>query len=141
MSEKKEINFCDGTWKVGDKVFHRIWGWSSVEVIAENSLKVAGQWFSCLGRSMFLDKYPVILPNEYEIPAEAYERPVERPDLAMDTPIWIKKGNSWSRRHFAGWTENGRIKYWSYGQTSHSAEGAWATTDEWRLDDPEKEEK
>ncbi len=84
---------------------------------------------------------PTIFPNEFEIPAEAYERPVERPGLTMDTPVWVWIFDSWGPRHFAGWSEDGRIKCWQDGRTSHTAGGCCWLPDEWRLDDPEKEEK
>lgn len=137
MSEKT-VDFCDGTWKVGDRVFDRDAGWAKIEEISPSLVRVKCRWFYSDGRVLKTSVQPMIFPNEFEIPAEAYERPVECPDLAMDTPVWIKKGSYWVPKHFAGWTEHGRMKYWLDGCTSHTAVAA-VTTDEWRLDDPAKE--
>jgi len=140
MSEKT-VDFCDGTWKIGDSVFHSEYGWTEIQNIEliPNRICVKSQWFRADGRSGRMSALPTIFPNKFTVPDEAYERPVERPDLAMDTPIWVKKGHYWIPKHFAGWAEDGWVKYWLDGCSSHTGSVA-VTTDEWRLDDPEKEQ-
>lgn len=105
MSEKT-VDFCDGTWKIGDSVFHSEYGWTEIENIEliPNRICVKSQWFRADGRSGRMSALPTIFPNKFTVSDEAYDRPVERPDLAMDTPIWIKKGHYWIPKHFAGWT-------------------------------------
>lgn len=77
--------------------------------------------------------------GEFEIVIET-ERPVERPDLAMDTPVWVRNEDNepWEPRHFAEWCGNLMV-CWEDGTTSHSSEGTNAFWKYWRLDDPAKE--
>lgn len=140
MSEKPQVNFCDGSWKIGDEVWAGS-DWMPIADISDTEVMVGGVWYGSDGRWSKDRAFPAIFPNEFEIPAEAYERPVERPNLPMDTPVWVRKGGYWRPKHSAGWTPDGRMKYWLDGGTSHTAEGRWVSTDEWRLDDPAKDKR
>lgn len=73
---------------------------------------------------------------KFEIVIET-ERPVEHPDLAVDTPVWVREYDEalWCARHFAGW-EGNLMVCWQNGETSHSSNGKKASWKCWRLDDP-----
>ena len=60
--------------------------------------------------------------------------------LKMDDPVWVYK-IGWWRRHFAGWADNGDMKYWKDGLTSHTVSGEkeYLTSREYRLNSPDSE--
>ena len=43
-----------------------------------------------------------------------------RPNLEKDDPVWIMICNEWMPRHFHEWTEDGKMKYFINGYTSHT---------------------
>ena len=51
-------------------------------------------------------------------------RAVDWNKIPIDTKIFVKIGNikEWLPRHFAGVTENGKIKFWAEGGTSFTKE-------------------
>lgn len=50
-------------------------------------------------------------------------------DVAIDTPVWVKKRESYLPRHFASYTA-GKVRLWNSGLTSHTAPGedGWTST-------------
>ena len=63
-----------------------------------------------------------------------------RPSLEIDAPVWVRIYDNWEPRHFAGWVDDGRMKYWSTGMTSHTAptSNAWYVVEQYRLTPPDK---
>ena len=63
-----------------------------------------------------------------------------RPNLIVDDPVMVRSCEeySWVRRHFAGWTANGRIQVWGGGGTSFSSEENAKTWAYYRLPTPEE---
>ena len=43
-----------------------------------------------------------------------------RPDLKKDAPVWVRLVDGWIVQHFAGWTDDSRVKFWINGKTSHT---------------------
>ena len=60
-------------------------------------------------------------------------------DIPIDTPGWARGSldHGWRRRHFAGLAEDGRPMAWDDGTTSHTADGARETWDEFTTTKPE----
>lgn len=122
MSERK-IDFSN--YKVGDKVWSmEKQGW--VEIIEKGRddedwrFKLSdGYWITKHGARQITGK-PLYFPNEFEIPDQAYRKPI--PQIAVDTPIWVRQSDtdSWLPRHFAGWFR-GQALVWIKGKTSHTA--------------------
>ena len=73
---------------------------------------------------------------------ETFEKMYKKqlPDLEIDTKVLVrnKKETGWYKRHFAGWTEDGRIKCWSHGATSWT-DNDYSVWDEWKLPEEEKD--
>lgn len=57
---------------------------------------------------------------EGALPPEVFPTEKPRPEIAIDTPVWVKDGAIWLARHFAGYSEDGRPSFWANGVTSHS---------------------
>jgi len=52
-----------------------------------------------------------------------YCRPA-RPELKVDDPVWVREFSEaeWCPRHFSDWDDDGKIRCWEEGKTSHSSE-------------------
>ena len=63
-----------------------------------------------------------------------------RPDLEIDDPVWIFL-DSWRPRHFAGWTDDGHIKVWVDGKTSHTIAriGHWVAVAQYSITPPDSD--
>lgn len=53
-------------------------------------------------------------------PPDGFSTEKPRPEIAIDTPVWVRDGSHWLARHFAGYNEQGLPTYWINGVTSHS---------------------
>lgn len=140
MSEKK-VDFCDGTWKPGNRVWHRDKGWVEITQIMAHVILVGKDWYMPDGRNNAGSILPTIFPNKFELPDEAYKRHLEQPDLAVDTPLWGRDYDDrvWTPVHFAKWV--GDLMFsWAHCRTSHTETATWAWK-QWRLDDPAKKRK
>ena len=89
-------------------------------------------------------KYPHVVRELYpdgstesDVFSYTYCRPV-RPDLRIDAPVWVRLNDNWEPRYFAGWVDDGRMKYWSTGMTSHTAptSNAWYVADQYSITPP-----
>ena len=76
-------------------------------------------------------RYPDIFKFKHCRPA--------RPDLKIDDPVWAKVASGWLPKHFAGWNEDGFMKYWEGGKTSHTTRGAFIVAMGYRLTPPDSE--
>ena len=61
------------------------------------------------------------------------------PYIPIDAKVLVKdsEGDNWQRRHFAGWSEEGRMLCWITGATSYSEAGA-SQWNFWKLYEDEK---
>ncbi len=64
----------------------------------------------------------------------------ERPDLPVDTPVWVRYADRWHKRYFAEWRGD-LVACWAKGGTSQTADGLPIIWKRWRLDDPEKDKR
>lgn len=62
------------------------------------------------------------LVSEYEEPKVDWSK------VPIDTPVLVRYGNRWLRRHFAGVDDNGQPTAWNLGVTSWSEENALRLT-------------
>ena len=137
--------------QVGDKVWDFKVGWGEIieiytEILdpyiikAEFDEEVA--YYDADGYHYVNDINPTLFWNEFEIPEEAFEKPL--PKLEIDTKVLVKNDGDekWNKRFFAGWTTDGRIKCWYGGATSWSAddENDYSTWSEWKLPKDTKDE-
>jgi hypothetical protein len=129
--------------KKGDRVWDSwLRKWELVhEVSEEKGVIVLGGMFSWVrldGRAKY-DQPPRYYPNEFEIPDEAFAQPL--PDLAVDTPVWVRSEGRWYPRHFAAW--RGReMGVWNNGYTRHTEIGNYKVYYQtWSLTKPEEETK
>lgn len=92
-------------------------------------------WITLDGKQHGSDRMATYYWSEPEVIAPPEPQP---PDLAVDTPIFVRNRSSgrWRKRHFAAFAENGMVMAWPDGMTSFSIENedlvpiAWA---EWML--------
>lgn len=60
---------------------------------------------------------------------EEYKEPeVDWTKVPIDTPVLVRYGNRWLKRHFAGVDDNGQPTAWNLGVTSWSEENALRLT-------------
>jgi hypothetical protein len=61
------------------------------------------------------------------------------PYIPIDAKVLVKakEEDNWQKKHFAGWSETGRIRCWMAGATSYSADGA-SQWNFWKLYEDEK---
>jgi hypothetical protein len=62
-----------------------------------------------------------------------------RPDLKIDDPVLVRDNadGKWLKKHFAGWSDDGRMQTWPYGGTSWSNEEELVPHkwDHWKIED------
>lgn len=64
------------------------------------------------------------------------------PELKVDDVVWVRLlGSHYTRAHFHSWTEDGQMRVWRYGRTSHTATREninceFVTIKAWSLVDP-----
>jgi hypothetical protein len=133
--------------KVGDRVWDTYhWEWSEVTKATPFGHLVFGERTKitssvCINGRVNGSFAPVrFYPNRWNVPEEAFVRPL--PELAVDTPIWVYEdgGKSWYPRHFAYWDRDGKPVVFTEGKTSHSAPGMTVRFHKWSLTDPDKGE-
>ena len=79
------------------------------------------RWITLDGKQHTSDRMATYYWAKPEVIAPPQPLPA---DLAVDTPIFVRNHNfdSWHKRHFAGFTENGVVMAWPDGMTSFSIE-------------------
>jgi hypothetical protein len=129
--------------QIGDKVWDFKYGWGEIISINKNGaypirVKFDNNEFNYTldGKWDKTDITPTLFWNKFEIPKEAYEKPL--PDLAIDTPVLVRdseEDEEWRKRHFAGWTKSGKIECWKYGTTAWTADSEvyYDIWDYWKL--------
>lgn len=60
--------------------------------------------------------------------AEYNEPEIDWSKVPIDTPVLVRYGNRWLKRHFAGVDDNGQPTAWNLGVTSWSEENALRLT-------------
>lgn len=60
--------------------------------------------------------------------AEYKEPEIDWSKVPIDTPVLVRYGNRWLKRHFAGVDDNGQPTAWNLGVTSWSEENALRLT-------------
>ena len=68
-----------------------------------------------------------------------YCRYPTRPDLKEDDPVWVFVCGIWRPRHFHEWTEDGKMRYYGEGYTSHTSVCGSVIADRWSLKRPQEE--
>ncbi len=78
--------------------------------------------------------------EEIVIPPSARVRPKPKHDLKIDDRVLVRDtgDEDWSKRHFAGWTDHGRMTTFLEG-SSWTACGDTVAWDEWKLPDADSE--
>lgn len=59
---------------------------------------------------------------------EEYKDDVDWSKVPIDTPVLVRQGNKWLKRHFAGVDDNGQPTAWNLGVTSWSEQNALRIT-------------
>lgn len=86
------------------------------------------------GKFIALDEglYPYVVRTDGALYAAGYRFCRKaRPDLKIDDPVWVQESTGrWLPRHFAGWSDDGRIQAFGSGTTSHTnkIEGSGVST-------------
>jgi hypothetical protein len=121
--------------KVGDKVWDMFTGWTEVKDLLPNSkysicTRITN--YTSTGRVLSEHKSPTLFWNEFEIPKEAFIKPL--PKLAVDTKVivWLND-NIKHRRHFSHFDGNGKICCFNEGTTSFTAGTFTSCWDNWEL--------
>ena len=139
--------------KVGDRVWDIRFGWGKIievdkDILDPYAIKVKFDneemtYYDADGYYNVNDINPTLFWNEFEIPEEVFKRPL--PKLEIDTKVLVKNNGDekWNKKHFAGWTDDGRIKCWFGGCTSWSTYGKKYHTiwNFWKLPEDKKDEQ
>jgi hypothetical protein len=141
----KEFDLIEMGFKVGDTVWEMGQKeWKIAEVLHKFkhiTIESGDMKMSIQPSGRYSDHLlPSFFPNRFEIPEAAFEKP--RPELAVDTPIWVRDGDTdnWQPRHFAKW-EGHKVVAWDEGRTSHScAKFERLEWQQYRLTDPKEGE-
>ena len=65
-----------------------------------------------------------------------------RPNLKIDEPVWVQdRKGGWLPRHFAGWSDDGRIQVFLDGTTSHTGKIGACGVSTWKFYSLEKPEE
>lgn len=89
------------------------------------------------------DPFIYISNDGFEVYSQRYAKKI-RPDLAVDAKVWGKtKLGEWKRLHFSHWDEQGNMRCFDKGMTSHTHDpngymGPTSSWDEYSLTDPNK---
>jgi hypothetical protein len=135
----------DTVWEMGQKPW-KIWNIREPKRLFCIDIECNGEQEVITNLGQYSDEMlPTFFPNRFEIPAEAFEKP--RPELAVDTPIWVRDSDSlrWRPMHFALWAAGDYDSFvvftWRDGATKHSSNGklkiGWK---QYRLTDPKEGE-
>jgi hypothetical protein len=128
--------------KVGDKVWESCRGWSEVvELDDESVYKIMTNFnsYTIDGKYHTRDSFPSLFWNEFEIPKEAFIKPV--PKMAIDTKVlvWDFHKDTKTKRYFSHFDNNGNISCFGDGATSWTAvNSATSTWRNWELYEEEK---
>jgi hypothetical protein len=128
--------------KVGDKVWESYHGWSEVVELhdaAVYSIVTNIGSYTTDGKYSIEDKFPRLFWNEFEIPKEAFIKPV--PNLKRDTAVlvWNFHKDTKTKRYFSHFDNNGNISCFGDGATSWTAVNSATST--WRYWELYEEEK
>ena len=124
--------------KVGDKVWHHNrQKWSTILRIYKNHTYCIeieeGLTFTAQGLSYSENKMPSIFLNKWEVPKEAFVKPLPQLDVDTKVIVWDDV-NKKKKRHFSHFEDN-KIKCFRLGQTSFSNDykGTTVSWDNWEL--------
>ena len=128
--------------KIGDRVWDARYNWGTIEAIYSKNIfpiKVKFDFkdfhrdYTFDGKCTFNYLNPVLFWNEFEIPQEAFIKPL--PQLEKDTKVLVwNENNSFNesrkhKRYFSHFDKDGRIYCYEQGCTSWSA----TTTQAWDI--------
>ncbi len=123
--------------KVGDRVWSVANGWGTIIRIDLNRFPIVVDFTnsvrSCYTKEGIFtpnDAIPSLFWNEFEIPEEAYIRPL--PKLDVDTKVLVWDGLMKCRRYFSHFNEHGKIVCFDSG-TSWSNNGKLVWWSNWEL--------
>ena len=141
----KTINLLELGYGVGDQLWDSLENtWKTIREVDTNQpympiLLDSGAKISVSGKASQGHINPRYLPNKFDIPNSAFERPL--PELEIDAPVWVRDENDtrWLPRNFARW-ERRQIGCWQDGCTKHTADGLIRYWDEFRLANPKDDE-
>lgn len=122
--------------KVGDKVFDSIYGWSEVVKLYNGEPYIIATNIGIYtndGKLHSANIFPRLFWNEFEIPKEAFIKPL--PKLEVDTKVlvWNEDGDVIQRRHFSHFNSNGKICCFIEGTTSFTSKAFNSCWDNWEL--------
>lgn len=86
-------------FKVGDRVWHPVYGWSKVERSGPGLVIIEG-----IGLAV---EWQLLSFTEYTLEGFSQERPVSLPDIKIGQLIYVRVGDGeeWRMRYFSGWKE------------------------------------
>lgn len=100
--------------------------------VDRNTNKLTSCKFSNCEDCLFSLKYnnciPCAVSGAKWLVAECTEPEVDWTKVPIDTPVLVRYGNRWLKRHFAGVDDNGQPTAWNLGVTSWSEENALRLT-------------
>lgn len=82
----------------------------------------------CLFFYKYNDDTPCTLSSVRWLFAEYTEPEVDWTKVPIDTPVLVRHGDRWLKRHFAGVDDNGQPTAWNLGVTSWSEQNALRIT-------------
>jgi hypothetical protein len=123
--------------KVGDKVWDLRYGWSEVISLRDGeSYEIVTHinTYTIDGKCSIGNQFPSLFWNEFEVPKEAFIKPL--PKLAVDTKVmvWEKGKPERYRRYFSHFDEEGRMHCFIKGLTNWTSDSRKTSPwDYWKL--------
>ena len=133
--------------KVGDKVWSYRVGWLTIRSIvyspfpeytieAIDSIGLITS-YTTEGKERICDIHPTLFWNEFEIPNEAFKKPL--PKLEKDDLVWVwNKEDDKCIRFFSHYNPNGSIAVFCSGYDSTASFNLTDNWDNWELYEPKK---
>jgi hypothetical protein len=111
--------------KVGDKVWDTRYGWSEVISLYNRKMyeiRTNYNFYTTEGKYNSSDKLPSIFWNEFEIPKEAFSKPLPNLEVNTKVIVWEDEDGIKERRYFSHFTNDGNICCFNFGATEWSIE-------------------
>jgi hypothetical protein len=107
--------------KKGDKVWGLREGWFEVNYLSETSvypIQTPIGTYTVDGKLNSCDKFPTIFWNEFQLPEDAFTKPLPKMEVDAKVLVWNYSGTVKEKHYFSHFDDKGRIHCFIHGLTS-----------------------
>jgi hypothetical protein len=123
--------------KFGDKVWDFRNGWDEIIGLhsdLEHQIETNYRRYTSDGKLCPSNKFPSLFWNEFEIPKEAFRKPLPKIEVGTKVLVWNDDDSIKERRYFSHFNSVGNIYCFSYGATEWSTKNDQMTSwNNWEL--------